>query len=91
MKIGIVTDVHEAVEPLREAIAEFRRQQVDCVVTIGDTCDLYTAKASRADDVVALLREANAVGVWGNHNPNSCKTLLDSGGRINFADSEGFN
>ena len=82
MLIGIVADIHEAVEPLRRALAEFRSRGVDQVVSLGDACDTFS-RVGRAADVVALLRESCAVGVWGNHDVGLChevpeKLLLGS-------------
>ena len=71
MRIGIVADIHEEVEPLRQALAEFRRRNVDVVVSLGDACDTY-GPGGRTAEVVALLRAANAVGVWGNHDVGLC-------------------
>jgi hypothetical protein len=67
MRIGIVADVHEAIEPLERALLEFRRRGVDQVVSLGDACDTFS-RMGRAAEVVALLREVRAVGVWGNHD-----------------------
>jgi hypothetical protein len=67
VRIGIVADIHEAVEPLQRALTEFRRRGVDQVVSLGDACDTFS-RAGRAGEVAALLREARAVGVWGNHD-----------------------
>jgi hypothetical protein len=71
MRIGIVADIHEAVEPLQRALAEFRSRQVDLVVSLGDACDTFSS-VGRAGEVVALLRGAGAVGVWGNHDVGLC-------------------
>lgn len=68
MKLGLLADIHEAVEPLRRALAEFRREGVDQVVVLGDVCE--TGK--RMEETCALLREAKAVGVWGNHDYGLC-------------------
>src|SRR5262249_44954855 len=65
MRIGIVADIHEAIEPLQRALAEFRSRQVDLVVSLGDACDTFSA-VGRAAEVVALLKGAGAVGVLGN-------------------------
>ncbi len=67
VRIGIVADIHEAVEPLQRALAEFRRRGVDQVVSLGDACDTF-GRLGRTSEVVALLREVHAVGVWGNHD-----------------------
>jgi hypothetical protein len=71
MRIGIVADIHEAIEPLQRALVEFRRRQVDLVVSLGDACDTFSP-VGRASEVVALLQGAGAVGVWGNHDVGLC-------------------
>jgi predicted phosphodiesterase len=71
MRIGIVADIHEAIEPLQRALAEFRSRQVDLVVSLGDACDTFSP-VGRAAEVVALLQGAGAVGVWGNHDVGLC-------------------
>lgn len=76
MRLGIVTDIHEAVEPLKRALLEFRSRQVDQVISLGDACDIFSS-AGRAREVVALLREAGAVGVWGNHDVGLCVDVSD--------------
>jgi hypothetical protein len=54
---------------LARALALFRQYRVDQVVTIGDTMDAF-ARPDGAAEVAALLLEADAVGVWGNHDCN---------------------
>jgi hypothetical protein len=76
MQIGIVADIHEAIEPLRNALAEFRSRDVERVVNLGDACDTFTP-VGRSSDVVALLRGAGAVGVWGNHDVGLCNQVSD--------------
>jgi len=71
VRIGILADIHEAIEPLRRALVEFRRMGVDQVVSLGDACDTC-GTVGRAGETVALLREARAVGVWGNHDFGLC-------------------
>lgn len=67
MRIGLLADIHEAIDPLQRALAEFRSRGVDLVVSLGDACDSFSPDG-RASEVVSLLREAHAVGVWGNHD-----------------------
>jgi predicted phosphodiesterase len=76
MQIGIVADIHEAIEPLRHALAEFRSRGVEVVINLGDACDTFTP-VGRSSDVVALLRGAGAVGVWGNHDVGLCNQVSD--------------
>jgi hypothetical protein len=71
VRLGLVADIHEAVEPLGRALAEFRARGVDQVVCLGDACDTF-AVVSRPDETAALLRGAGAVGVWGNHDVALC-------------------
>ena len=67
LRIGILADIHEAIDPLQRALAEFRRRGVDQVVSLGDACDAFHSDG-RASEVVRLLRDASAIGVWGNHD-----------------------
>jgi hypothetical protein len=67
----LVADIHEAIEPLQQALAAFRCRGVDHVVSLGDACDTLHRR-SRAREVVALLRESHAIGVWGNHDFGLC-------------------
>ena len=76
MKIGIVADIHEAIEPLRRALELFREHGVDHVVNLGDACDIYSA-SGKAADVAELLRDAGAVGVWGNHDIGLCHEVSE--------------
>jgi hypothetical protein len=54
---------------LARALTLFRQHRVDQVVTLGDTIDAF-AHSDGAAEVAALLLEAGAVGVWGNHDCN---------------------
>ena len=76
MLIGLVTDIHDQVEPLRRALQLFRERGVDAVVSLGDACDAFTP-CSRCGEVVDLLRQANAVGVWGNPDFGLCQQVSD--------------
>lgn len=77
MRIGIVADIHEAIEPLQRALAEFRCRRVDQVVSLGDACDTLL-RVGRASEVVALLRGSHAIGVWGNHDFGLCREVPES-------------
>jgi len=77
VRIGIVADIHEAVEPLARALSEFRRCGVDQVVNLGDVCDTLGLGLGRVGEVVALLRECGATGVWGNHDFGACFDVPD--------------
>lgn len=72
MRIGIVTDVHDAAEELAAALAALRAAGVDAVVSLGDATDQFGAR-NRAGEVAALLRDAGARLVWGNHDCGLCR------------------
>lgn len=68
MKLGLVTDIHEQVAPLRIALEHFARDRVDKIVVIGDVFML----GEDLDETCRLLAGANAIGVWGNHDFGIC-------------------
>jgi hypothetical protein len=68
MKLGLITDIHEDVELLQCALDRFDKEQVDEVVVIGDVF----AMGERIEETCRLLADANAIGVWGNHDCGLC-------------------
>jgi hypothetical protein len=71
MLLGLVTDIHNHASALREALALFRRQGVEQVVTLGDSLDPMCGYRGE-EEVATLLEAARAVGVWGNHDMLFC-------------------
>ena len=67
MRIGIVADIHDAVEPLRVALRRFRELGVDQVVTLGDAFETIEPGSPGAQ-VGRVLAGDGAIGVWGNHD-----------------------
>jgi predicted phosphodiesterase len=76
MRIGIVTDIHDEVQLLARALTALRAEAVDVIVTLGDNTDLF-GKWRAAREVAALLHEAGAVGVWGNHDFGLCRNVTE--------------
>ncbi len=74
MRIGIVTDIHDDVDRLAAALAVLRGEGVDAVVSLGDSTDFH-GPYNRAWEVAKLLRDAGAVGVWGNHDFGLCRDV----------------
>ena len=68
MKLGILADIHEHVENLRCALETLRDHQVDRIFVLGDVFE--TGK--HIAETVELLRQVDAVGVWGNHDLGLC-------------------
>ncbi len=73
MKLGLITDIHEQTQHLRTALSLFRKKDVEQVVVIGDVCEM----GERIEETCRLLAEANAIGVWGNHDFGLCVDLDD--------------
>lgn len=74
MRIGIVTDIHDEVELLVEALAALKAEGVDRIVSLGDTTDFHGVR-NRAWEVAHRLRDANVLGVWGNHDFGLCRDV----------------
>jgi hypothetical protein len=68
MKLGILADIHEQTDHLRNAIALLQRQGTDRFVVLGDVFEMGKC----IEETVNLLREVRAVGVWGNHDFGLC-------------------
>jgi hypothetical protein len=68
MKLGLITDIHEHVEHLQAALDCFRTSAVDRIVMIGDVIGMTL----RVEETCRLLAEAQAIGVWGNHDFGLC-------------------
>lgn len=64
MKLGIVSDIHEANLLLERALGRFRGLGIERVVVLGDLFET----GSGLDRTVSLLAEAGAIGVYGNHD-----------------------
>ena len=69
MRIAILADIHEHVGELRWALAVLKQQGADRLVVLGDVCEMST----RLEETVAILDEAGAIGVWGNHDFGLCR------------------
>ena len=68
MRLGLLADIHEAVEPLAAAVRELKARRVDAFVMLGDVLEA----GERVDETVALLAALPGAGVWGNHDLGLC-------------------
>jgi predicted phosphodiesterase len=68
MKLGLLADIHEQTRQLQKAIAVLQEHGAERFVVLGDVFE--TGK--RIEETVRLLREVEAVGVWGNHDLGLC-------------------
>lgn len=73
MRLGLIADIHERVEFLRAALEGCRQEQVEQIVVLGDIFET----GERIEETCRLLAEANAVGVWGNHDFGLCDNPSD--------------
>lgn len=69
MRYGLLADIHEEVTFLRLAIDELNRRGVDRLVMLGDVFETGVNLA----ETVQILRDADAQGVWGNHDFGLCR------------------
>lgn len=64
MRIGILADIHEAVDLLEVAIGRLSAEGVDRFLVLGDVFETGPS----LDETIGLLESAGAVGVFGNHD-----------------------
>jgi hypothetical protein len=74
MRLGIVTDIHNDAKNLELALQQMQLHSIDQVITLGDTIDPFVPDQD-APRVAELLMQANAIGVWGNHDVAFCQDL----------------
>ena len=68
MRLGILADIHEQVEELRNAIAVLQNEDADRFVILGDVFET----GQQIEETVQLLQDVDAAGVWGNHDFGLC-------------------
>lgn len=86
-RLGVVGDIHAEDARLAAALAVFREQRVEQVLFVGDVVD----GEGDVDRCCALLAEAGALGVRGNHDrwllEDRMRTLPDAHRRAELAPS----
>lgn len=68
MKLGLICDIHEHIEHLRQALDHLASCSVDRIVVIGD----LFATGEHIEELCCRLAAAGVVGVWGNHDFGLC-------------------
>ena len=61
MKLGLLADIHENTRQLQKAIDVLQQHGADRFVVLGDVFEM----GKHLEETVGLLREIQAVGVWG--------------------------
>ena len=59
LRIGIVSDIHDAVVPLRNALSLLRERRVERIVTLGDSFDSFKP-GDPGPEVAKLLKDVDA-------------------------------
>ena len=68
MKLGLISDIHEAVDQLHDCLRLLKAEWVDQIVMVGDVVEM----GRRMHQTCELLAAARTVGVWGNHDFGLC-------------------
>ena len=63
MRLGILADIHGDTANLTKVLRRLEREAVDQFVVLGDV--IYDSR--NASETVAMLKDVQAFGVWGNH------------------------
>lgn len=64
MNIGLISDVHATVQPVKEALEILHREKVDVVFCAGDIAGYGT----ELEQTAALLQERGCISILGNHD-----------------------
>ena len=73
MKIGVVSDIHAYLEPLKKAISIFESQDVDHIICAGDLVD----GGWDDDAVIDYIRAYSIESVQGNHDRQAFSEQVD--------------
>jgi predicted phosphodiesterase len=72
MRIGILTDIHDDIPRLRQALARLAAARVDQIVVLGDVYDAFI-REPRGTQIADMLTAAKAKMIWGNHDFALCR------------------
>jgi predicted phosphodiesterase len=72
MRIGILTDIHDDIPRLRQALHRLVAARVDQIVVLGDVYDAFI-REPRGTQIADMLTAAQAKMVWGNHDFALCR------------------
>lgn len=86
MLLGLITDVHEEVGFLREALTALAARRVERIVFLGDV----VGPCQQLPETCRCLRDAGVVGVYGNHDFGLCVEVEEEFRQLHGADVIGF-
>ena len=64
VKIGLISDIHAAAGPLREALTVFAQERIDLILCAGDVAGYGT----ELEPSVRFLAESGCITILGNHD-----------------------
>lgn len=68
-KIGLISDTHSTLAPLKEALEIFKREQVDTIICAGDIAGYGEQKVQHdIEPLINLLEEHDCLMIVGNHD-----------------------
>lgn len=73
MKIGIISDIHAYIKPLKQAISLFESQDVDIILCAGDLVD----GGWDEEAVIDYIRSYDVLSVRGNHDREAIANQLE--------------
>ena len=88
-KIGLISDTHSTLAPLKEALGIFKREQVDDIICAGDIAGYGEKKIQHdIEPLIELLEEHHCKTIAGNHDHWTDEQVSDNKKRVSaFFDS----
>lgn len=75
-KIGLISDTHSTLAPLQQALAIFKREQVDTIICAGDIAGYGEKKIQHdVEPLVDLLLQHDCLMIAGNHDRQLAENL----------------
>ena len=82
-KIGLISDTHSTLAPLKEALEIFKREQVDSIICAGDIAGYGEKKIQHdIEPLIELLEEHHCKMIAGNHDHWSDEQVSENKERV---------
>ena len=82
-KIGLISDTHSTLAPLKEALEIFEREQVDIIICAGDIAGYGEKKVQHdIEPLIDLLEQHNCLMIAGNHDHWTDEYVSDNKERV---------
>ena len=77
MLLGIISDIHEDLQSLEQALRFFSKNTIGEIICLGDITGSGETDSNKADLCVELVRENCSIVVCGNHDLETVKRIPD--------------